>query len=253
MGKVSKIGIIFVCSIFLQLAQAGTMSDATNFLQENRMVTTVTLGPDFVYQGDSQTLTLLPPFQNTYVSNKGWKAVGDFGVFLGIEHQFMGSLSAQMGIAGYGNTSIPLSGNVWQFGIPEFNNFTYKYRVQHGRLMFSNKLLTQWHRYPALQPYFTWEIGAAFNRASGYQETPITSLALPMAPFANLSQTSFSWGLGIGGDYTITNHIRIGVGYQIADLGSVSLGITPAETTNQTLSVSHLWSNQLRVQLTYLI
>ena len=231
---------------------AGTMGVISDYWGESKKVATLTLGPDFVYQGGSHTLTLLPPFQNTYASNEQWKAVGDFGGFLGIEHPLTEYLSVQTGIAGYGNTSLPISGNVWQFALPEYNNFTYSYRVSHGRLLFSNKLLTHWNRYPDLLPYFSLELGAAFNRASGYQETPITALAIPMSPFRSHSKTSFSWAIGIGGDYTVRPHIRVGVGYQFADLGGAKLGTTLAETTTQTLSVAHLWSNQLRFQLSYI-
>ena len=234
-------------------ASAGTMGVVSDYWGASKKVATVTLGPDFVSQGGSHSLTLIPPFHNTYVSNESWKTVGDFGGFLGIEHPFREWLSVQTGIAGYGNTSIPITGHVWQFGVPAFDNLTYRYQVSHGRLMFSNKFLTSWNRYPGLLPYFTLELGAAFNRANHYQETPLTALALPMAPFSSHSQTSFSWGLGIGGDYIIREHIRVGLGYQIADLGGASLGLTPAETTNQPLGVSHLWSNQLRFQLSYIV
>ena len=41
-------------------------------------------------------------------------------------------------------------------------------------------------------------------------------------------------------------------GLSFADLGAVSLGVTPAEGTTQTLGLSHLYTNQLRFQLTFL-
>ena len=73
-----------------------------------------------------------------------------------------------------------------------------------------------------------------------------------MTPFANHNQSAFAWGLGVGLDYNLNQHIRAGVGYQFADLGSVSLGVTPAESTTQTLGLSHLYTNQLRFQFTFL-
>lgn len=51
----------------------------------------------------------------------------------------------------------------------------------------------------------------------------------------------------------INSHMRIGVGYQFADLGSASLGPTLDATTTETLVLSHLYTNQLRFQLTYLV
>ena len=73
-----------------------------------------------------------------------------------------------------------------------------------------------------------------------------------MTPFTNHKQSSFAWGLGAGVDYNLNRHIRAGIGYQFADLGAVSLGITPAESTTQTLGLSHLYTNQLRFQFTFL-
>lgn len=236
-----------------QSLYAGTMGVVSDYWGGSKKVATLTLGPDFVYQGGSQSLTLIPPFHNTYASSKQWKTVGDFGGFVGLEHAFRDWLSIQTGVAGYGNASIGITGDVWQFGLPAFDNFTYRYEISHGRVMLSNKFLTAWRRYPGLLPYVSVELGAAFNRASGYHETPTTALAIPMTPFSNHSQTSFSWGLGVGGDYSVSDHIRVGVGYQMADLGSASLGTTPAATTHQSLGISHLWSNQLRFQLSYIV
>ena len=104
----------------------------------------------------------------------------------------------------------------------------------------------------ALRPYFSWDLGAAFNKASDYKETPLVSGAVATHPFNNNTQTAFTWGLGIGVDVSISKNLRVGAGYQFADFGSVSLGRTPAANTSQTLSFPHLYSNQLRFQLSIL-
>ncbi len=246
-------GLCFGLGILaFQGLHAGTMGELSTYLQGVQKVATITAGPDFVYQGGSQTRTLSPPFQNTYVSDKQWKGVGDFGGFLGLERAFRDWLGVQTGLSGYGNASIPISGDVWQFGLPKFDNFSYSYHVSHARVMWSNKWLTNYPRYAALHPYFSWEIGAAFNRASGYQERALIPLTAPMSPFHNHNQTSFSWSLGLGADYAVNEKIRVGLGYQFSDLGLVSLGATSAASTTQTLSLSHMYANQLRFQLTFL-
>lgn len=233
---------------------AGTMGVISDYWGANKKVATVTLGPDFVYQGGSQNVTLLPPFQNTYASDRRWKSVGDFGGFLGIEHTVTDWLSAQVGVAGYGDSAIPISGAVWQFTVPAFDDLHYSYRIHHSRVVFANKLLTTIPRWQAAHPYFSWEIGGAFNHAERYQEHAVISGVNPAAPFASQSHTALTWGLGIGIDYSINPHIRTGIGYQFADLGSASLGATTAATShNATLSLSHLYTNQLRFQLTYVL
>ena len=211
---------------------------------------TLTVGPDFVNAGRAQTLTLLPPFQNHYTSTNNSQTVVDGGFFLGVERSLFLS-NAQFGLSGYVDSTLSPKGHVWQFGLPKFDNFTYGYHIDSVRVMFTNKLLTALSGHPTIHPYLSWEIGAAFNRASSYQETPITPLAIPLIPFSNHSQSTFAWGAGLGIDYTLNQHVRAGVGYQFANLGSASLGATTVATTIQTLSVSHVYTNQLRFQLTY--
>ncbi len=227
---------------------AGTMSSLTHpIFQEHSKVITATFGADFVRQGGSQRLILFPPLQNDYSSNKQWKTVADFGGFLGAEFPLQGHFRMQTGVAGYGATPMPIEGSVSQSGALGPNEFTYHYKVQSSRLMLSNKILSILNKYSRLHPYITGEIGVAFNLASSYQD------ASAVPPFENSAYTSFSWALGAGGEYDLNATTRIGIGYQIADLGRTSLGIVPEATTRQTLSIPHLWSNQLRLQVSYLL
>jgi len=156
-------------------------------------------------------------------------------------------------VAGYVDAQLSPEGDVWQFAVPLFDTLAYSYNIHHSRVVFASKLLTTLPRYQTIHPYFSWELGTAYNNASNYQETPLIPLAVPMMPFTNDRQSSFAWGLGVGVDYSLNQHVRAGIGYQFADLGSVALGITPAESTTQTLDLSHLYSNQLRFQFTFLV
>ena len=216
-------------------------------------VITLTIGPDFINKGPAQTLTILPPFQKHYTVNGSGYTETDGGGFIGLERVITERLSVQFGVAGYGDTGFNSSGDVWQFAQPQFANVAYTYKVHHSRVMFANKLLTTVPQYKAIHPYFSWEIGAAFNRATGYQEAPKIAQAFTMTPYANHSSSSFAWGVGVGFDYALNQNIRAGIGYQFSDLGSVSLGRSVAVTTNQTLTIPNLYTNQLRFQLTYLL
>ena len=217
-----------------------------------RALATLTLGSDFVQSGQSQTLTLLPPFQNHYTSTNSTETVLDGGLFLGVEWTLTSPFSGQLGVAGYGDTAFTPQGDVWQFASPGFDTLSYTYQVQHSRLMLAGKVLSTLPQNQCIHPYVSLELGAAFNRASAYQETSLVPGVLPMSPFSNHRQTSFAYGVGLGVDYSLTPDIRLGMGYQFANLGSASLGLTSAETTTETLSLSNLYTNQLRFQLTYL-
>lgn len=216
-------------------------------------VVTATAGPDFVNPGQSQTLTLLPPFQNHYTKAASSQTVADVGGFVGAEWVVTEKLSAQLGVSGYWDSSMNVNGEVWQFALPEFADLSYTYRIHHARVMAATKLLTTLSQHQSLHPYVSAELGAAFNQASNYQETPREVGAIATPPFSNHSQTSFTWGVGAGVDYTLNQRMRLGVGYQFADLGAVSLGQTTAQTTTQSVSLSHLYANQLRFQLTLLV
>jgi len=218
-----------------------------------RPVVTLTMGPDFVRQGQAETLSLLPPFANYYTNTNSSTRVFDGGVFIGVERAFSDKLWVQLGVSGYRDTQMSPKGHVWLFTSPEFDALSYTYHIQHTRVMAEGKFLTSLRSYQSLHPYVSWGLGAAFNAAQNYQETPLIAGAVPTAPFANHTQTSFTWGVGVGLDYTLSAHTRLGAGYQFADLGSVSLGPTPAATTNQTLHFHHLYTSQLRFQFTLLV
>ncbi len=245
---------ILLSSLLSMYTQSSFASLAACLFDWNlyRPMLALNLGPDFVKVGRAQTLTLLPPFQNHYTSANASANVVDGGIFLGLERLITDELYADFGISGYADGQLTPKGDVWQFGLPEFSDLYYSYHIQHSRVMFTNKLLVSSLSFEGIHPYFSWEIGAAFNRASGYQETSLVDMAVPTAPFANHNQISFTWGVGVGLDYDINRHVRVGVGYQYADLGSASLGLTTAETTTETLVLSNLYTNQVRAQLTLL-
>lgn len=235
-----------------QGALAGTMTDTQSKTSLYQSLATVTIGPDFVQTGRAQTLTLLSPFQNHYTATHRSQTAIDFGAFVGVERTFLQGLSAQLGASVYIDSQLTAKGHVWQFGVPKFDNFTYGYHIKPMRAMLTSKLLTTFPNHHSLHPYLSGEIGAAFNRASNYHETPIAPLVTPMSPFGNHTETSFAWGVGLGMDCNVTQQVRVGLGYQFSNLGAASLGRTTAATTNQALSLSHIYANQLRFQLTYL-
>lgn len=239
--------------ISTQATQAGTMGVIETTKPRYQALATVTIGPDFVQKGQAQTLSLLPPFQNHYTNTNNTTTVADAGGFVGVERAFSDKLWVQLGVSGYIDAQISPQGDVWRFASPEFDTLSYAYNVQHTRVMAEGKFLTSINAYQALHPYVSWGLGAAFNQARDYQETPLIAGAVPSLPFASETQTSFTWGVGLGVDYALNPHARLGVGYQFADLGSVSLGPTPSATTNQTLSFPHLYTNQLRFQFTLLV
>ena len=207
-----------------------------------------TAAADFTRTGRAQTLTLLPPFDNYYTKHSSYASSADLGFGIGLEGRALPFLSWQAGVSGYWNTPLNREGDVWQFGLPEFNNFHYHYKIQSSRVMAIAKLLTNYRE--LLHPYISGELGAAFNRSRSYYEKPLIEEAVAMSPFSDHTQSSFAWGVGAGIDVDVGAHLRLGLGYQFADLGRAKLGLSPAEETKETLSNPNLYTHQARFQLT---
>lgn len=206
---------------------------------------------DSIRINDTQSLMLLTPYQDIFTGKQKHKPSGSLGLGLGIEHEACANLLWQMGLTGYVNTAVQAQGTVWQFGLPDFENSSYSYQVQSSRIMAVSKLSGSYQQ--KYHPYISGEVGSAFNRAYAYNETPFIQEQLPIAPFSNKTYTSFSWGAGIGFDVDMRANLRMGIGYQFSDLGKVRLGLSPAQETGATLSIAHLYDNQVRIQLTTLI
>lgn len=213
---------------------------------------TLSLGPDFIQQGRAQTLSLYPPFENYYTNKKSTTTAVDGGLFVGVEHAMTEKTHLQFGVGGYLEQRINPQGKVWLFGSPLFDTLAYQYHVRHGRVVAEGKLLLTTPYSPLFHPYVSANLGAAFNRASDYQETPWVAGAVPTQPFRGYTSNSFTYGVGVGFDVSMSHNLRLGLGYQFADFGAVSLGPTPVAITSQTLSFPHLYANQIRFQLSLL-
>ena len=216
-------------------------------------VVSLSLGTDVVRSGQEQTISLLPPFSNDYTASSHRNAIFDGGLFLGAEYPLNSLFNAQLGVAGYTTSNLTPSGDIWQFALPQFNNFSYRYTLTSQRLMLSGKLLGNVHS--IIYPYISAEVGMGFIQAKNYIETPFIPEDLPMASFRNHSSNSFAYAFGFGFDVSMDKkkRLRLGLGYQFANLGKASLGLSPTQVTTETLQLPHLYTNQIRFQLTYLI
>ena len=148
-------------------AEAGTMGDVS--LDSTRPYASISAAAEWLKVGHQQTLELLPPFTNYYTGKEKYKNSASLGLGLGIERSYSEAFAWQVGLAGYFNSTVNSSGAVWQFGLPEFDNFRYQYQVQSKRLMATAKALAN---FQGFHPYLSGEIGAGFNRASSYAEKP---------------------------------------------------------------------------------
>lgn len=124
-----------------------------------------------------------------------------------------------------------IKGNVWQFKLPQFNNYSFKSSVTSYRLMLDAKPgLFTWG---SVTPYPILGLGVAFNNSS-YKEK-IT--AADIAPGSNLIldnnlSGNFSYDLGAGARAKISPHVALTLEYLYSYLGHATASTSQARSVN---------------------
>ena len=80
-----------------------------------------------------------------------FKALAEGDIFLGIQQPLAYALQGQLGLAGGTTSSATLSGNIWDDADPEFNNYTYRYKIYHRYITLKTKLIANYDR-----PFLPW-------------------------------------------------------------------------------------------------
>ncbi len=215
-----------------------------------RPVASLSAGVDVVNIHMTQNITILAPFQNSYVANT---RIEDFvgGLFVGFETPLFSQVLGQLGVSYYENSGYLAQGIVYQFTDPAMGNLFYQYSIQSQRLLLEGKLLTTCHQ--KYHPFINVGLGRTKNTASDYIETPVVSTSVPMTPgFGNNTSYSFTYLIGAGIEMDIDPHTRLGLMYRYVNLGKANLGTTPLQESTTTLSNNPLYTNEVMLQLTYL-
>jgi opacity protein-like surface antigen len=214
-----------------------------------RPVATISAGADIVTVRNNQTITIISPFQNSYIgSNHQVDFVG--GLFLGVEQVLVNNILGQLGVSYY-QTTIEPRGVVYQFTDPARGNLNYQYDILSQRILLESKLLGTFRN--IYHPFINVGIGEALNAASNYKETPVSSTGVAMSPeFSNKTTHSFTYLAGVGIEMDIADHFRLGALYRYVNLSQAQLGATPIQESADTLNNNLFHVNQVLLQLTYL-
>ena len=209
----------------------------------------LTTGLSFALASHNQTANFSSSYWKSLVSNSDTDPALYGGLSAGLRIPLTATLAAEVGVGAYQAENYTPSGKVYQYSSPEFYNMNYRYNIHHQRLMLEGKLLatcaTIYH------PYISAGLGVSHNRSDTYQELPIQGFAVPDLPFSSASQNSLSYALGVGVDIDVTNHWRLGAGYELIDLGKTKLGGSPAQQTPQPIFTDRMKANQFMLQATY--
>lgn len=118
--------------------------------------------------------------------------------------------------------SSTLKGTVFQFNLPQFENYSYRYNIQRNIVL--GLLKATIVRYRNILPYVSFGAGLSVNRANAYQETAMPNVFFPrISPdFQSHTSTQFSYRIGAGVDYAVYHNWWVGVDYYYGRYGSSS-------------------------------
>jgi opacity protein-like surface antigen len=229
-------------SLSMQAALATSQPASTVF--------TLSGGAAWEHAGQTQTFYLAPGIEKTYTANKSTHTLAEGEVFLGKQLSLYQHILGQFGVAFAAANNAKLSGNIWDDANPQFNNFTYQYKIEHTHVAAKGKLLGDWGY--KIEPWISASLGIGLNRANGFTSSPTIYEAIATPNFNSNNQIAFTYTLGVGIQTALTTNWQAGIGYEFADWGKSQLDAAPGQTQGNGLSLNHLYTNSAIISLTYL-
>lgn len=232
-------------SIGASAASIGSVSQLSNWT----WVSTFSAGPAWQGSGKTQTFFLTPDIEKTYTANKATHALFDGEFFIGMQNSLSQSMQGQLGLAIAATSNASFSGMIWDDADPQFDNYTYDYKIQHSHVALKGKLLADMDYW--LIPWVSASLGVGFNHAYSFHNTSTIFQALPNPDFISHTETAFTYTLGVGVQTALTGNWSAGLGYEFADWGKSHLGRAAGQTMGDGLSLDHLYTNALLFNLTW--
>lgn len=123
----------------------------------------------------------------------------------------------ELNVYGVSNTA---KGDVWQYELPQFNNYTFNAPISSTRLMldFKPRLIT-WNKF---SPYLILGTGVTWNTMSYKDEANPGIDPDGTRSLSDETTTQLAWDLGAGLSYGVTKRLNISAEYVYAFLGDVS-------------------------------
>lgn len=212
-------------------------------------VMTLSVGPTFAGNGETQTFYVSPFINKTYAANKRTNTLFDGELFLGIERALHHNLQSELGIAVAATNNAELSGDIWDFGSAQFNNSSYTYQVQHTHIAAKGKLIGDVGY--TIKPYISGSLGVGFNQAYNFLITPTIFAAIAAPGFPSTTTTAFTYTLGFGVQRALNAHWRAGIGYEFADWGKNQLGPAAGQTVGSGPLLNHFYTNGIQLSIHY--
>jgi len=206
--------------------------------------------------GSAQSFPIVDPTSDeyfVYTPESGSQTKGLFEVFLGGEFNVLSGWLVQGGAAyaqaGRYNTHGILTQGV---DTQSADQYTYQFNTVVHQVLAQVKVMK--HGNHKFYPYVLLGLGASFQDTSSFSTSVPSFLSFTRA-YADNTIGSFSYQVGVGIDFDLAKHVRLGVGYRFADFGETSLGSASINNTpvSGRLGQSHIYANEAIAQLTYVL
>ena len=144
-----------------------------------------------------------------------------------------------------------ITGNITQFSLPQFVNYSYTWPMAANVLVANSKWNFQ--DYKRFSPYLSVGLGGVFQQSSGYSENAYTNVTPRISPaFAGNDKAKFAYLLGAGLDYPINNKVILSAGYQFSGLGNAQSGKGQSSWATERLNFGNLNANAFIFSAAYL-
>lgn len=230
---------------------ANVMQGQEHSIRSWQWVGEISIGAAWSYAGDTQTFYLSPSVEKSYRPSKSSTGMPSSAYFLGAQKALSSQILGQLGLVLATTGNARLQGIIWDDADPQFDNYSYSYKVRNTRVGIKGSILIDKGYW--LIPYVSGSANIGFNRAYNYNNTPLIFEALPNPNFAAHTKTAFSYTLGVGVKKQLNPNWQIGIGYEFLDFGKSQLDRAPGQTVNSGLSLNNLYAHEILISLSYVV
>lgn len=245
---------IFVVFLFTLAPHAYSGSMGTITADKSKIVAILSAGPAWPFDlKGQQSLFFTPELSRTYTITNFTDVLAEGELFLGAQNAISANVDGQLGLVLAAASNVTLSGGIWDFDDPRFDNYNQSFTMSPSRIAIGGKLLRKKH--PRYQPWVNGSIGLGLNKAYHHRvfSKECEAVVLPQGNFSNHTKKSFSYSVGAGIQRVLTTHWQVGLGYEFTDWGQSQL-IRSTENLpyQQDLVIKRLYTNALLFNLTWL-
>lgn len=207
---------------------------------QNTMV--VPNGSDFTYPQNLDTYTVDSP-----------QISGSIGAVAGYRQELnMRYVSAiSLGLAYQHLFNQTVGGNIVQYSLAEFNNYTYSWSSSSEVLAAYSKI--NMFRWGQINPYVDGSLGLAWNKSNSYREQARAGVTPRISPdFSAKTNSQFAYSVGAGVDMRLTERLIGSVGYEYQSLGDLGSGTGVESWSGTYLALADNYNHNLLFGVTYL-